>query len=104
MNNLAEEISLTIMSHMTQITHVIRPDTGFDHGDGGSSKDSLRRDVGFPVHRAAPAEIGVSSKAHADLLHEVKCIFDIGSDLQHDKSSADAAVDVETAALDSRTA
>ena len=72
--NPADEVSQIPTSYMTQDTHATLPDTGFDRGDDASGEASPHGTKGSLAHRAAPVEAGVSAKAHAELVHEVKCL------------------------------
>ena len=68
--SFAGEVSQTLTSYTTQDTHATELDTDFDCGDGASVEASLHETECSLAHRTTPAEVNVSSQAHADLVLE----------------------------------
>ena len=62
------------MISMTQSAYATSPDTGFGRGDDASDEVSPHATENSPAHRPTPMEANVSAKAHAELIHEGKCL------------------------------
>ena len=71
MGSLVEEALQTPTSYMPLDTHDTSLDTGVDHGGDVSGESSPHETGCYPALRATPAEAGVSTQAHADLVLEV---------------------------------
>ena len=67
----AEEALHTPTSYAPLGTHATEPDTGFDRGVDVSGEFSPHGTERSPAHRATPAEAGVSTQEHADLVLKV---------------------------------
>lgn len=67
MRNLAEEMSHTPMSSLTQGTLAISPDTSFGHDEDITRESSQHGIVTLLARQATPAEVDTSGPSHDDL-------------------------------------
>ena len=65
-DNLAKGISQTIMGFMTQDTHSISPENGFDRDDDDLGEVIPHGTEGSPAHRATLTKACASAKAHSN--------------------------------------
>ena len=71
MGNLAEWVYQAHISFITRSSCFTSPNIGIEHDDGASEEASPHGTEGSIDHQAAPAEAGVSTKAHDELSQEV---------------------------------
>ena len=72
--SLAEGGYRTPMSSRTPDTRAYSPDISIDHDDDVSGVTFPRGTEDSLAHRAAPVAVGVSAEAHAEVVHELKCL------------------------------